>query len=150
MYRFCRIENTNLICYRNGTILRFHKKFKKWTVIKGCNSRGHLATEINGKQYKIHRVIAFAFKILDDIDSPLEIDHINRVRNDNSVSNLRAVTKLQNSFNRIGKGYNFISERNKWMARIGIKNKVKNLGYFDTKEEAEKAYLDAKKIYHII
>jgi hypothetical protein len=150
MYRFCRIGNTNLICYRNGTILRFHKKFKKWTVIKGCNNRGHLSTEINGKQYKMHRIIAVAFKILDDINSPLEIDHINRVRNDNSVSNLRAVTKLQNSFNQIGKGYNFISERNKWMARIGINNKVKNLGYFDTKEEAKNAYLDAKKIYHII
>jgi hypothetical protein len=98
----------------------------------------------------MHRIIAVAFKILDDINSPLEIDHINRVRNDNSVSNLRAVTKLQNSFNQIGKGYNFISERNKWMARIGINNKVKNLGYFDTKEEAKNAYLDAKKIYHII
>lgn len=78
-----------------------------------------------------------------------QIDHINGVRDDNRIINLRDVTNQQNQFNRKVKG---VTQRTngKWRARIGINGKRISLGDFDTEEEARQAYLDAKKIYHII
>ena len=101
-----------------------------------------------GKQkiYKIHRLVAFAFLGLD-IENPKKvIDHINRNRLDNQVSNLRIVSNQQNQWNRNAKGYT--KEGNNYKARIVINNKKIYLGRFDTEEEANNAYLIAKQIHH--
>ena len=50
MFVFCRIENTNLICYRNGTILRFWKQTKKWVICKGVEHYGYLQMKIDRKR----------------------------------------------------------------------------------------------------
>lgn len=79
------------------------------------------------------------------------IDHIDGNTSNNKVENLRDVTIQQNHFNRTtAKGYTWAKNRNKFVAYINVDCKVKFLGYFDTKEEAKVAYLEAKKKYHII
>jgi hypothetical protein len=61
------------------------------------------------------------------------------------------VTNQQNHFNETkAKGYCWHKPAKKWMAYIRLNGKGKNLGYYDTEDEARQAYLDAKKIYHII
>ena len=35
MFKFCRIGETNLVCYPTGLILRFDKRSKKWQICKG-------------------------------------------------------------------------------------------------------------------
>ena len=152
MFRFVRIDNTNLVCYSNGMILRFHKILKKWTVCHGYkNTYGYLVMRIDGENYFMHRVIAHAFNILD-IESELQIDHINfdktNDKTNNCIFNLRPATNQQNSFNRNYKGYCCDKPANKWRARIGLNQKRIHLGYFDTEEEARQAYIDAKKKYH--
>lgn len=77
-----------------------------------------------------------------------EIDHINHIRNDNRISNLRESSDLQNSQNGIRKGVNYCSWNNKWRARISVNYIRKHLGYFNTEEEAIKCYDVAKLIYH--
>ena len=79
---------------------------------------------------------------------PKIIDHINRDRLDNRISNLREVTKKQNNQNVLGKGYYLHSQTKKYCSQITVDYKHIHLGCYDTKEEASKAYLDAKKIYH--
>jgi hypothetical protein len=80
-----------------------------------------------------------------------QIDHINGVRDDNRIINLRDVTNQQNQQNQTkAKGYYWVEHMKKWRAMIGVDEKRIHLGYFDTEEEARQAYLDAKKIYHII
>ena len=80
-----------------------------------------------------------------------ELDHINGVRNDNRIENLRSVTRSQNQWNRLtAKGYYWDKSRNKYRAEMRIYNKKKCLGYFNTEEEARNAYLNAKQIYHVI
>jgi hypothetical protein len=79
-----------------------------------------------------------------------QIDHINGVKDDNRISNLRDVTNQQNQFNRKVKGCYWREDVKKWRAMIGIDGKRISLGSFNTEEEAHQAYLDAKKIYHII
>ncbi len=80
-----------------------------------------------------------------------QIDHINGIRDDNRICNLRAVTNQQNSFNRTkAKGYSWDKARNKWVTQIHINGKKIYLGRFDSEEDARTAYLQAKEIYHII
>jgi hypothetical protein len=104
--------------------------------------------KIDGKMYKMHRVIAHAFGILD-LHSELLIDHIDLKKN-NCISNLRPATPQQNMFNTNAKGYSWHIQHQKWNAKIGVNNKRIHLGYFDTEEEAHQKYLEAKKIYHIL
>jgi phage tail tube protein FII len=82
-----------------------------------------------------------------------EIDHINGIRDDNRICNLRSVTRQQNQWNRTtAKGY--YKQINKdsisYIAQIYINTKRIYLGLFNTEEEARTAYLAAKQIYHVI
>ena len=148
MFRFIRIGNTNLVCYNNGTILRFGKQTKKWKVCKGYkNGEGYLHIKIDAKQLSIHRVLAHAFDILN-IRSEFKIDHIDRNRINNCIENLRPVTNQQNQFNTNAKGYCWNKLDKKWIASIRIDGTLIYLGRFDKEEEARQAYLDAKQIYH--
>lgn len=76
------------------------------------------------------------------------LDHINRDRSDNRLSNLRVVTPQQNGFNTSSKGY-FLQD-GKWRSQITINRKKIHLGYFNTEDEARQTYLIAKEKYHII
>jgi hypothetical protein len=78
------------------------------------------------------------------------IDHINGVRDDNRIENLREVTNQQNQFNTNAKGYHFNKKVNKFQTQITINSKKIHLGYFNTEQEARQAYLEAKEKYHII
>jgi hypothetical protein len=80
-----------------------------------------------------------------------QLDHINGVRDDNRISNIRAVTNQQNQWNRTkAKGYSWDKNRNKWKSNIRLNNKTIFLGRYDNEEDARQAYLDAKEKYHII
>jgi hypothetical protein len=76
------------------------------------------------------------------------LDHENRIKNDNRISNLRILTHSENISNNDAKGYSWVKSRNKWFARIYIDGKSIHLGYFNTEEQARQAYLSAKLKYH--
>jgi len=79
------------------------------------------------------------------------IDHINRIKTDNRLCNLRSVTKSQNAMNMSNnKGYTFCKKTKKYIAIIMLNYKKKQLGSFDTPEDARKCYLENKDRYHII
>lgn len=79
------------------------------------------------------------------------IDHIDGNTSNNKIDNLREISHQKNMFNiKKAKGYYFNKTINKFIAGIKVNYKRKHLGCFDTSEEARQAYLDAKKIYHII
>lgn len=88
--------------------------------------------------------------------SGLEPDHKNLNRTDNRKENLRPATRQQNSWNKgphkdnkLGvKGIVQHPENGRYRSSIFIDGKRKHLGYFDTIEEAKKAYDSEAKIYH--
>jgi hypothetical protein len=142
------IGETQLKCYEDGRIERFHKQCKKWTPVKGANSRGYLAIRIEDKRYLCHRIIYKAFYQEFELDSPLQIiDHINRIKIDNRIENLRVVTQQQNLFNMNAKGYN--RHQNGFRANIMINGKQFRK-CFATEDEARAWYLQQKAIHHII
>jgi len=79
------------------------------------------------------------------------LDHINRIKTDNRLENLRSVTKSQNAMNMNNvKGYYYSKRDNKYIAFIMVNYKKKQLGSFFNAEDAEKCYLENKEKYHII
>jgi hypothetical protein len=96
----------------------------------------------------VHRLIADAF-IPNPRNLPF-VDHIDRVRDNNDISNLRWVTRQENAFNTKCKGVYFDKNAKKFRARIGVDKKRINLGIYDTEDEARSAYLAAKQTLHII
>lgn len=77
------------------------------------------------------------------------IDHINRINWDNKISNLRKSNKSKNAMNMSNvKGYYHCKRNNKYIAYISVNYKVKQLGTFNTPEEATNCYLENKNVYH--
>jgi len=124
--------------------------------IAGCIDKyGYICIGINGKAYKAHRL---AWILHYGVWPEHQIDHINMDKSDNRLVNLRDVTcainKQNIKFAKKGSksgmlGSHWDKSHNKYKARIKLNGKTKNLGYFDTAEEAHKASVDAKRIYHI-
>ena len=85
-----------------------------------------------------------------------EIDHVNRVRDDNRLTNLREATDAEQSWNRNKPAHNtsgFVGVSwhkgaKKWGAYIGSGGSGLYLGYFPTSELASAAYLEAKARLH--
>lgn len=84
------------------------------------------------------------------------IDHISKDRLDNRKSNLRTVSKSQNSLNtklrkdnKSGcRGISWDKERNKWFVRIAVNRKNIALGRYKDIGDAINAYNEAAKKYH--
>lgn len=106
----------------------------------------------NNKQKGIcmHRVI------LGLTDSNIQVDHKNGNGIDNRRFNIRKCRPIHNARNRIRcitntsgvKGASWFEKNKKWRAQINVANKSIFLGYFNTKEEAGKAYDKASIKYH--
>ena len=102
---------------------------------------------------RIHRLVAQAF--LTNHDDKSCIDHHDRNKLNNHISNLRYATLSENGMNRsIGSnntsgttGVNFSKDRNKWRAVIKKDRNPIHLGYFETKEEAIEARSNAEETY---
>lgn len=84
-----------------------------------------------------------------------EIDHIDFNRKNNKLSNLREATRGQNMQHRRwnnpnGKGVTFRPDRreDQWQAQIAKNGQKIHLGFFETKEEAAGAYIQAALELH--
>jgi hypothetical protein len=86
----------------------------------------------------------------------LDTDHRDRNGLNNQRDNLRVCTFAQNQWNRKiqtsntsgYKGVSWSAYHRRWHAQIRTNNIQTHLGYFDTPEEAAKAYDEGAQIYH--
>lgn len=84
-----------------------------------------------------------------------EVDHINGVKTDNRISNLREVSHKENMRNASMRkdnasgvnGVYWYKRDKKWRVQVKVNGKFKSLGYFDTLEEAAKARQEANERY---
>lgn len=122
--------------------------------IAGTLKDGYVQIRCDQKQYRAHR-LAWLFEYGEFPKNGFEIDHINGVRSDNRIANLRLATRSQNNMNTGEsksnssgkKGVHFAKDIKKWHARIVINRKTILLGNFLTKEEAIQARENAEKKY---
>jgi hypothetical protein len=125
----------------------------KWKAMKQTNDNGYKTITIKKRKIiKVHRVVYYAHNQdwnIENSTTDNSIDHLNGIRNDNCITNLRTATHKQNQQNRVGaRGCSFNKHAQKWSAQIGVNGKVINLGYYETEELAHQAYLIAKPNYH--
>lgn len=109
---------------------------------------GYIRIGINGKYYLAHRL---AWLYMYNTWPKNHIDHINGIRNDNRIENLRDVTRRENqqNQNKHRKGHligtHYKKTHNKWLACISVNKKLIHLGYYNTQLEAHEAYLNKLK-----
>jgi hypothetical protein len=118
----------------------------------GCkDTHGYFQIKLDDVMVLAHRIIWFKHYGT----FPAQVDHINRIRWDNRIENLRESNNLLNAQNNSIRrdntsGFQGVHMRsdNRWIARISANNKRHDLGSFDSPEEASLAYQAAKKKFH--
>lgn len=114
---------------------------------------GYLTIFCNGFRYAAHRL---AWLHVYGEWPSADIDHINGIRTDNRISNLRSVTGDVNQQNRQRAMKNsktgvlgVTKAGNRFKAQLAApKGGNKSLGLFKTIEEAQQTYLNAKRLTH--
>ena len=117
---------------------------------------GYLNVWYKEKQYRVHVIIWEMHN--GPVPKGMVIDHDDRNRANNCLSNLNLTTHAGNMKNKSKDkrntsgvtGVRWYEKLQKWNARISIDGKLKHLGYFDTIEEAAEARERAKYLlgYH--
>lgn len=89
-----------------------------------------------------------------------QIDHINMVKDDNRISNIRPASQSQNQHNTKARKTNKLGVKGvyqkkmhpsgnlKYAAKISKDRKIFHLGYFDTIDDAQAAYRVASERLH--
>lgn len=80
------------------------KKSNKKVIKERLLNSGYVQCNMNLNAYLKHRIIAEQWINNDDPVNKTEVDHMNHIRDDNHISNLRWVTKSQNMGNITGHG----------------------------------------------
>jgi hypothetical protein len=119
-----------------------------------CDTSGYRRVVFQNKKQQEHRIIWIMHN--GEIPEGFILDHIDGNRCNNSIDNLRVVTPSQNNMNRKTPannksgvtGVGFRSREQKWIARININGKRKQLGMFDTLKEAAQARRKAEVKYY--
>ncbi len=119
----------------------------------GTHLEGYRVTRFKGTPYKLHRLAwLYVYGEMPDVF----IDHINGIRDDNRIVNIRLAThtqNLRNSGNRknntLGfKGVCFDKRSKKYGAYLQVNGKQKWLGTFCTVQEAASTRSEAAKQHH--
>lgn len=130
------------------------------------NGSGYREIRVRTQRYLAHRLAWF---YVYGVWPKEQIDHINRIKTDNRIANLRDVTPLENSQNRLPqsrwsprvsdtgvdtagrvRGVVWRKDVSKWVAYISVNGKQKHLGYFLTVEGANLARIEAEVEFGVV
>ena len=111
--------------------------------------RGYVRVKVGGFDVLAHRLAWY----IEHKQEPKLIDHINRVKADNRIANLREATPSQNQCNRgvqsnSSSGFTGVAKTrqgDKWQAYIKLDGKRSHLGVFAKLEDALAARQSAEK-----
>jgi hypothetical protein len=123
---------------------------KTGRILKSFLHNGYFSIDLmencKTNQKTIHRLVAIQY--IENPNNYLEVDHIDRNKLNNNLSNLRWCSRNQNQQNKkktlncssIYRGVTFNKSRNRWCAGKRINGKTNNLGSYKTEIEAAQAY----------
>ena len=150
-------ELKNLLEYDKNTGNFFWKESRgniKKGSLAGTNKKNwYVDIKINKTLYKAHRL---AWLYVYEKWPSNYIDHINQIKNDNRIENIRDVSFSENrqnitlfKNNKLGvKGVCWDKLQKKYHVQISHNKKVIHLGYFKSIEEAKQKRKEAEIKYH--
>jgi len=118
-----------------------------WEVEATANpTNGYCNTRLHGKCFRSHYIVWVLHN--GEVPKGMVLDHINGVRYDNRIENLRIVSQRKNCQNRVNfkNGvYDIVYQgQRKYAAKMTVgKTRGMSLGRFDVRELAEKRYMEA-------
>lgn len=119
-------------------------RVKAGSVAGTLAANGYIRIKINGSKFQAHRL---AMLYVHGTLPPADTDHINRLKSDNRIANLREATRSENKKNSPANknsisGCKGVSQRSsgKWRAIYWDGARNINLGTFEKLEDADKAY----------
>ncbi len=115
------------------------------------NDTGYIIIGFEKKHYSAHRLAwLYCYGY-----TPKGIDHINGIRHDNRICNLREASASENNQNiskfKKSNKCKFLGVRkvnNRYRSVLTLNSKKIHIGYFNTPEEAHEAYLEKKRELH--
>ena len=149
------IDNMFDLNYATGELVRKIAATTRWpvgSIAGGVDESGYVRLRVLGIKYKAHRVV-WCKHYGEWPDG--EIDHINGIKSDNRICNLRIATSQMQMQNRgtlksNTSGYRGINKMSNgtWRARIALFDVRHSLGCFKTYEEALAARKKAEAELH--
>lgn len=127
--------------------------------VAGADNEGYTMVIVDGQAYAAHRL---AWLYVHGVWPVAHIDHVNRVKADNRITNLRDVSVAENSWNKVAPQSNSTTGLRgvyrrvmpngavRYRAKIKASGREYFLGLFPTPEEAYAAYCAAKEQLHQI
>lgn len=128
----------------------------KWAgkeAFTSLDRHGYLRGSVFKRNYRAHRV---AWAVAHGRWPAADVDHINGVRADNRLLNLREATRaenLRNSGSRAGSSSQYVGvwwckKYGTWRVGITVGRVSKHIGYFASEVDAARAYDDAARREH--
>jgi len=119
--------------------------------VGGTGLNGYKTVRYKGKSYLQHHIV---WAMTNGRWPDREIDHANGQRDDNTPSNLREASRVENARNsKLStnntsgyKGVWWCNRKKKWVAEIGLHGKNKKLGYFTDIEQANTVRTKAEQV----
>ena len=115
---------------------------------------GYIEISVKSRKYQAHRL---AILYVTGTWPTGDVDHINGIRTDNRLSNLRVVSRSVNCQNRRQAnktkttdllGAYWDKKMRRFTSYIYVNGKSKYLGSYETEQAAHQAYLTAKRVLH--
>lgn len=118
-----------------------------------CKHSGYRVVKIKSRRYPVHRIV---WALVHGCWPQHEIDHINGIKTDNRIANLRDVPHQVNVQNLRSKTSSSSTgmlgvgpKGSKWRARITVNGVPRTLGTFTSQDDAQAAYVEAKRSLHV-
>jgi hypothetical protein len=102
--------------FDSGIVYRFIKTHNIYKIAGSKHSNGYIRFLINNKHYRLHRVLYEKYHNIQ-LKPDEQIDHINGIRDDNRITNLRIANKSQNMQNK--KCYNQLGHKHISLTKCG-------------------------------
>jgi hypothetical protein len=159
MQKYKIIDYPDYELHYDGNEVKIWSNRKIGKYLTPLNMDGYYKVKLyNQNGFKVIPIAKILYCCLNNLslDEIISIDHIDRNRKNDNVSNLRLASQSEQCINKNKqnncssnyKGVNWRKDRKKWQAYITCNKKTKHLGYYETEEAAAIAYNNQAKILH--